>query len=82
MIAFRLAAAFAVFAASSALAGSRAPAGLGNAYPQVCGAGYHTDAGGNCQPNVAEESRFCPRGTVFHPSFDGWTCDPAPPEAY
>ncbi len=82
MIAFRFAAALAVFAASTAFARPRAPAGRGVVYPQACASGYHTDAGGNCQPNTPEESRFCPRGTVFHPAFDGWTCDPAPPEAY
>jgi hypothetical protein len=79
MIAFHYAAAL---VAVAAFAAPRAPAGLGNAFPQVCGAGYHTDAGGNCQPNVAEQNRYCPRGTVFHPFPDGWTCDPAPPEAY
>ena len=63
-------------------AAPRAPAGLGVAFPQSCAAGYHPDAGGNCQPNVAQPDRFCPAGTVFHTAFNGWTCDPPPPEAY
>ena len=50
--------------------------------PATCAAGYHRDRGGNCQPNGGETNRFCPPGLVFHPSFDGWTCDPPPPEAY
>ena len=61
---------------------ARSRAGLGDAYPQACAPGYHADAGGNCQPNVAEANRYCPAGTVFHPTFDNWTCDPAPREAY
>jgi hypothetical protein len=64
----------------SAQAGPKA--GLGNAFPQTCAAGYHTDAGGNCQPKGGETSRYCPPGTVFEPTFDGWNCEPAPPEAY
>ena len=66
-------------------ASSQAPAasaGLGVAHPVACARGYHVDAGGNCQPNVAQVNRYCPRGTVFHPTFDGWTCDPPPREAY
>jgi hypothetical protein len=56
--------------------------GLGRAFPQACGSGYHPDAGGNCQPNGGASNRYCPDGLVFHPAFNGWTCDPAPPEAY
>jgi hypothetical protein len=56
--------------------------GLGAAYPVACAAGYHLDAGGNCQPNAEQANRYCPKGTVFHPTFDGWECDPPPPEAY
>jgi hypothetical protein len=82
MIAFRLSAAFVVLASASALAETRAPEGLGNAFPQACASGYHRDAGGNCQPAIAEIDRFCDPGTVFHPTSDGWRCDPAPPEAY
>lgn len=82
MNAFRLATVLVALAATPALAGSRASAGLGNAFPRVCAGGYHTDAGGNCQPNAAEFDRFCPPGSVYHPSPDGWTCDPPPPEAY
>ncbi len=77
---------FAAFAAmfwlAAPAAAARSGAGLGEAYPLACASGYHTDRGGNCQPNVAEENRYCPTGLVFHPTFDGWTCDPAPPEAY
>ena len=50
--------------------------------PQACASGYQTDRGGNCQPINGEENRFCPRGLVFHPTFNGWSCDPPPPEAY
>lgn len=64
---------------SPALADS---AGLGAAHRVACASGYHVDAGGNCQPNVAQSDRYCPRGLVFHPAFDGWTCDPPPREAY
>jgi hypothetical protein len=56
--------------------------GLGATFPQACAAGYHKDAGGNCQPKGGETSRYCPQGTVFEPTFDGWNCNPAPPEAY
>ena len=80
MLLARAAAIAALILAASAPAvarpGPRAP------FPVPCAAGYHTDAGGNCQPNVAEVNRYCPRGTVFHAAFDGWTCDPPPPEAY
>jgi len=82
MTAFRLAAAFVAVATSSAFGTPRAPAGLGVTFPQVCASGYHVDAGGNCQPNAAQTDRFCPAHTVFHPTFDGWSCDPPPPEAY
>ena len=58
------------------------PPGLGFSRPVACASGYHLDRGGNCQPNVAEVSRYCPPGTVFHPTFDSWECDPPPPEAY
>jgi hypothetical protein len=61
---------------------ARAPAGLGATFPVACASGYHTDAGGNCQPNVEQANRYCPTGTVFHPSFDSWSCDPPPREAY
>ncbi len=71
-----------VLFALSASGAAAQPPGLGFVYPSVCASGFHTDAGGNCQPNIAEESRYCPRGTVFHPTFDSWSCDPPPPEAY
>jgi hypothetical protein len=68
---------------SSGLAASARPsAGLGQAYPQVCAPGYHVDAGGNCQPNIAQENRFCAPGLVYEPSFYGWYCAAPPPEAY
>ena len=66
------------FAPIPALAG----VGLGTAFPVACGSGYHPDVGGNCQPNAEETNRYCPRGAVFHTTFDGWRCDPAPREAY
>ncbi len=65
-----------------AAAMARSPVGLGSAFPMACAAGYHTDAGGNCQPKGGEANRYCPTGLVFHPTFNGWSCDPAPPEAY
>jgi hypothetical protein len=71
--------------AASALAGilfGGGPARATGLEPLACAAGYHVDRGGNCQPDIAQENRWCPRGTVFHPTFDGWTCDPPPPEAY
>lgn len=71
--------ALACFAAD---ASARSPAGLGSAFPQACASGYHVDAGGNCQPNAEQANRYCSTGTVFHPTFDGWSCDPPPPEAY
>ena len=61
---------------------ARPGVGLGDAYPQACASGYHPDRGGNCQPNVAEVSRFCPPGLVYEPTFDSWRCDPPPPGAY
>jgi hypothetical protein len=61
---------------------ARSPVGLGSAFPIACASGYHLDAGGNCQPDAAQANRYCPTGTVFHPAFEGWTCDPPPPEAY
>ncbi len=82
MIALRLALTFLAFSVSSAVAAPQAPAGLGNAFPQTCASGYHPDAGGNCQPAIPQTDRFCAAGTVFHSFPDGWTCDPAPPEAY
>ena len=69
-------AALALAAAHPAAARSGAP------YRLACAGGYYADAGGNCQPEVAQVNRYCPVGTVFHPTFDGWTCDPPPPEAY
>jgi hypothetical protein len=65
-----------------ATAAPRAPVGLGNAFPMACASGYHTDVGGNCQPNAGEQSRFCPAGTVYQPTYEGWVCNPPPPEAY
>jgi len=61
---------------------ARSPVGLGSAFPMACASGYHPDAGGNFQPDAAQANRYCPTGTVFHPTFDSWTCDPPPPEAY
>jgi hypothetical protein len=58
--------------------------GLGQAYPVACASGYHPDRGGNCQPDVEEQNRFCPRGEVIHSAFNGngYICEPPPPEAY
>jgi hypothetical protein len=61
---------------------ARSGVGLGQAFPQTCASGYHPDAGGNCQPNGGSGNRYCPNGSVFEPTFDGWYCGPAPPEAY
>jgi hypothetical protein len=69
-------------AANATAAPARARVGLGSAFPVACAAGYHVDAGGNCQPNGPQTNRYCPTGTVFHPTFEGWNCDPPPPEAY
>ena len=66
----------------AAAAAARPGVGLGLAYPQTCASGYHPDKGGNCQPNGGESSRYCPEGSVFEPTFDGWYCGPPPPEAY
>ncbi len=63
-------------------ASARSPVGLGAAFPITCASGYHLDAGANCQPDIAQTNRYCPTGTVFHPTVEGWTCDPPPPEAY
>jgi hypothetical protein len=63
-------------------AAARPGVGLGQEFPQACGSGYRPDKGGNCQPNGGETNRYCPTGLVMHPAFNGWTCDPAPPEAY
>jgi hypothetical protein len=68
--------------ATLAPAAARSGVGLGQAFPQACASGYHPDAGGNCQPNGGAGNRYCPDGTVFEPTFDGWYCGPAPPEAY
>jgi hypothetical protein len=68
--------------ATPAGAAPRAGVGLGQAFPQTCASGYHPDAGGNCQPTGGAGNRFCPDGTVFEPTFDGWNCEPPPPEAY
>jgi hypothetical protein len=68
-----LIAAFSLTGPAAALAGSRS---------QACASGYHTDRGGNCQPNIAEHNRYCPDGLVYEPTFDGWRCDPPPREAY
>jgi hypothetical protein len=61
---------------------ARSPVGLGAAFPVACAYGYHVDAGGNCQPRLGEANRYCPTGLVFHATFDGYRCDPAPREAY
>jgi hypothetical protein len=83
MTIIRLAALAAMFAIPFAAPGySLARSGLGATFPVACGAGYHTDVGGNCQPNGGESNRYCPRGTVFHTTFDGSRCDPPPREAY
>jgi len=76
-----LSAAF-VLATLAPAAAARPGVGLGQAFPQACASGYHPDAGGNCQPNGGQSNRYCPDGLVVHPAFNGWTCDPAPPEAY
>ena len=63
-------------AIGATLAGSPArAAGAGDMLAQACASGYHTDRGGNCQPDAGEANRYCPPGAVFHPSFDGWYCD-------
>jgi hypothetical protein len=77
-----LLAALAFINATPASARPRPGVGLGQAFPQACASGYHPDAGGNCQPNGGAGNRYCPDGLVFQPTFDGWTCDPPPPEAY
>ena len=59
-----------------------APAQAAGVQRAACASGYHLDRGGNCQPNGGEQNRYCPRGLVFHPTFDGWSCDPPPREAY
>ena len=41
----------------------------------ACGSGYHPDAGGYCQPEVAEVNRYCPAGGVYHPAPHGWYCE-------
>jgi hypothetical protein len=42
----------------------------------ACASGYHPDAGGNCEPDVAEVNRFCPAGGVYHPAPNGgWYCE-------
>ena len=69
-------------AACPTVAPARSAVGLGAAFPVACAAGYHLDAGGNCQPEAEQANRYCPTGTVFNPTFDGWSCDPPPPEAY
>ena len=44
--------------------------------PGVCASGYHPDATGNCEPDVAEVNRFCPPGQVYHPAPNGgWYCE-------
>ena len=79
----KLACALALAVATLAVSGAEAqPPGLGFSQPLACASGFHVDRGGNCQPNIAEVSRYCPPGTVFHPTFDSWSCDPPPPEAY
>ena len=60
------------------VASARSRAGWGEAHLQACAAGYHADAQGNCQPNFAQEDRFCPRGAVFHVEPWGWDCDGFP----
>jgi hypothetical protein len=48
--------------------------GLGQQYPRACASGYHTDSGGNCQPNAAQYNRFCPPGLAYEPDPLGWRC--------
>ena len=74
---------FAAAAFAAAFIAFCAPAARAGGLPQTaCASGYHPDRGGNCQPNGGEQNRYCPSGLVFHPTFDGWSCDPPPPEAY
>ena len=77
-----LLAALAFLDATPTGAAPRAGVGLGQAFPQTCASGYHDDAGGKCQPNGGQSNRYCPDGSVFEPTFDGWYCGPPPPEAY
>jgi hypothetical protein len=71
-----LAAALAASCLTGFVANARAEGG-----PELaCGSGYHPDAQGNCEPNVAETNRFCPKGTVYHPWINGgWICEAAEP---
>jgi hypothetical protein len=81
----QLVAAVAALCAPSFAANANAPGGLGlgQQFPRACASGYHADAGGNCQPNVAQVNRYCPPGTVYHPWWDGgWYCEAPPPQAY
>jgi hypothetical protein len=41
-----------------------------------CARGYHADRRGDCQPNIRQTNRYCPRGTVYQPAPDGWRCVP------
>jgi hypothetical protein len=44
--------------------------------PGACGSGYHPEAGGACEPDVAQVNRFCPTGQVYHPAPNGgWVCE-------
>jgi hypothetical protein len=78
----KLALAVLALSALAAPACAHAAAGFGDVVRLACAPGYHVDRGGNCQPDIAEQNRYCPNGTVFEPTFDGWRCDPAPREAY
>jgi hypothetical protein len=67
--------------AASCLAGVAADAYAASGYDpgsqsaSGCGSGYHPDAGGYCQPDNAEVSRYCPEGQVYHPAPNGWVCE-------
>ena len=48
-------------------------------FPVACAAGYHSDASGNCQPNIETVDRYCPQpGLIYQPAPWGWSCVPAP----
>jgi hypothetical protein len=62
--------------AASCLTGFAAQAYAAGPGAVACGSGYHPDAEGNCEPNVAQTNRFCPTGAVYHPWINGgWYCE-------
>jgi hypothetical protein len=79
---FYLAATLGVIGFAGVSTQQAAAQGLGQQFPRSCASGYHTDAGGNCQPASGEVNRFCPPGLVYEPYPLGWTCNAPPREAY